>query len=157
MRSCGILLYRIDPDGVISVWIGHMGGPFWAGKDAAAWSIPKGEPREEETDLAAARREFEEEVGHPPPDAEWLPLGEFAQPSGKVVVVFAAESDFAIDELRSNTFPLEWPPRSGQMRRFPELDDVRWVPLDEARGRVVRGQVAVLDALAARVAGAPTG
>jgi predicted NUDIX family NTP pyrophosphohydrolase len=153
MRSCGLLLYRLDPDSGLPVWIGHMGGPFWAKKDAAAWSIPKGEAREGEDDLAAARREFEEEIGHPSPSADWALLGEFVQPSRKVLVVFAGEGDFAVDALESNLFELEWPPRSGRMQQFPELDDARWFPLGEARAKVVTGQVAVLDALAARVAG----
>lgn len=153
MRSCGLLLYRIEPDESISVWIGHLGGPFWAKRDGAAWSIPKGEAHDGEADLVAALREFEEEIGHPPPDVQWMALGEFVQPSRKLVVVFAGESDFTIDELKSNTFELEWPPRSGRIRAFPELDGARWFPIDEARRRVTPGQIAVLDALTARVSG----
>jgi predicted NUDIX family NTP pyrophosphohydrolase len=147
VRSCGILLYRREATGEISVFIAHLGGPFWARKDAAAWSIPKGEPLEGEADLAAALREFAEEIGAPPPPAEYAQLGEFRQASGKTVVVFAAETDFTIDIISSNTFPLEWPPRSGIIRDFPEMDAAGWFPLAEARIKVAKGQVAVLDAL----------
>jgi predicted NUDIX family NTP pyrophosphohydrolase len=152
MRSCGLLLYRRETDDSVSVWIGHMGGPFWQKKDAAAWSIPKGEPVAGETDLDAALREFAEEIGHPAPPAEWALLGEFEQPSRKVVVVFAAQTDFAIDTVSSNLFEAEWPPRSGRRQWFPEIDDARWVPVGEARVKVVRGQVAMLDALEAHLA-----
>jgi predicted NUDIX family NTP pyrophosphohydrolase len=149
MRSSGLLLYKTNP---LEVWIGHMGGPFWAKKDAAAWSIPKGEALDDEPDLTAALREFEEEIGHPAPSAEWELLGEFIQPSKKIVVVFAAETDFAVDEVVSNTFETEWPPRSGRMQSFPEIDDARWFALDEARVKVVKGQVPMLDALVSLVA-----
>jgi predicted NUDIX family NTP pyrophosphohydrolase len=128
-----------------------MGGPFWRKKDAAAWSIPKGEPVGAETDLDAALREFSEEIGHPAPPAEWTLLGEFEQPSRKVVVVFTAQTDFAAETVSSNLFEAEWPPRSGRRQWFPEIDDARWVSLAEARVKVVRGQVAVLDALEARL------
>jgi predicted NUDIX family NTP pyrophosphohydrolase len=146
------LLYRLDADVSLSVWIGHMGGPFWQKKDAAAWSIPKGEPVAGETDLDAAIREFAEEIGHPAPQAEWTLLGEFEQPSRKVVVVFTAQTDFAVETVSSNLFEAEWPPRSGRRQLFPEIDDARWVPVEEARVKVVRGQVAVLDALEAHLA-----
>jgi predicted NUDIX family NTP pyrophosphohydrolase len=152
MRSCGILLYRIDPDGVISVWIGHMGGPFWANKDLAAWSIPKGAADEGEDDLAAAKREFEEEIGAPAPDVAYERLGEFRQPSGKSVVVFAGMADFDVPEVVSTLVPIAWPPRSGRMMQVPEIDVARWFPLDEARSKVVAGQVPVLDALRERLA-----
>ena len=153
MRSCGLLLHHTETDGSVSVWIGHMGGPFWAKKDAAAWSIPKGEPLDGEGDLDAALREFAEEIGTPAPPAAWTLLGEFVQPSRKVVVVFTAETDFSVEKVSSNLFETEWPPRSGRMRQFPEIDDARWFPLDAARDKVVKGQIAVLDALAARLAG----
>lgn len=128
-----------------------MGGPFWARKDAAAWSIPKGLYLAGEAPLAAALREFEEEIGTPPPAVDYELLGEFRQPSGKVITVFAAETDFAIEKLLSNTFSIEWPPRSGRMPDFAEIDDARWVTLDTARTKLVKGQLAVLDALAARL------
>jgi predicted NUDIX family NTP pyrophosphohydrolase len=148
VRSAGILLYRMGADGV-EVWIAHMGGPFWAKKDAGAWSIPKGEYLEPEEALAAALREFAEEIGAAAPDVEYARLGEFRQSSGKLVTAFAAESDFAVERVVSNTVALEWPPRSGRIREFPEIDDARWFPLEEARSKVVRGQVAILDALEA--------
>lgn len=129
-----------------------MGGPFWAKKDLAAWSIPKGIVDEREHDLAAALREFEEETGQPAPQAEWRPLAEFAQPSGKILVVFTGEAEFDAEHIASNLFELEWPPRSGRIQRFPEIDRARWVPIDEARPLVVKGQVAMLDALAALLA-----
>ena len=147
VRSAGILLYRRTDAPEPQVWIAHMGGPFWARKDAAAWSIPKGEYEPAEDPFAAARREFAEEIGEPPPDVEYVPLGEFRQPSGKVVTVFAAEADFAPNRVVSNTFTVEWPPRSGTLREFPEIDDARWVGLEEARVKLVRGQLPVLDAL----------
>jgi predicted NUDIX family NTP pyrophosphohydrolase len=151
MRSSGLLLYRHHP--ALEVWIGHMGGPFWAKRDAAAWSIPKGEVAEGEADLAGALREFAEEMGHPAPEVDWVLLGEFVQPSRKVVVVFTAESDFAVDSVTSNLFELEWPPRSGRLQRFPEIDNARWFSVEDARGRVLKGQVPMLDALAEKVAG----
>ncbi|GAA1444114.1 NUDIX domain-containing protein [Leifsonia poae] len=153
VRSAGILLYRRSP--ALEVWIAHMGGPFWSGKDEAAWSIPKGivETADVDGELAAAIREFTEEVGTAPPDVAYEPFGEFRQSSGKVVVVFAAETDFAPGTIVSNTFPLEWPPRSGTMQEFPEIDDARWVDIDEARVKLVKGQRAILDALEGRVGG----
>jgi predicted NUDIX family NTP pyrophosphohydrolase len=145
VRSAGILLYRRSP--TLEVWIGHMGGPYWAKKDDGAWSIPKGIFGDDEEPLAAAMREFAEELGVEPPATEYAKLGEFRQSSGKVVVVFAAESDFELDVLHSNTFDLEWPPRSGRTVAFPELDDARWFPIDVARAKVVKGQRPMLDAL----------
>lgn len=147
--SAGLLLYRsaaAEPE----VWIGHMGGPFWARKDTGAWSIPKGEYLSGEDPLAAARREFAEEMGSPAPDADYSPLGSFRQSSQKTITVFTAEADFAPDRIRSNTFALEWPPRSGAMREFPEIDDAAWFPVSVARSKLIKGQVQVLDALIRR-------
>jgi predicted NUDIX family NTP pyrophosphohydrolase len=144
--SAGLLLFR-RADAGLEVLIAHMGGPFWAGKDERAWSIPKGEYAPGEDPLAVALREFEEELGMAAPDADYRLLGEFRQRSGKVVTVFAGESDLAVDTVTSNTFPLEWPPHSGTMVDFPEIDDARWVPLDVARVKLVVGQVPALDAL----------
>ena len=110
----------------MEVWIAHMGGPFWARKDARAWSIPKGEYLDDEDPLAAAQREFAEEMGTPAPSADYLPLGAFRQPSGKVITVFAAESDFAPEQIVSNTFALEWPKGSGTVRNYPEVDGAKW-------------------------------
>lgn len=146
-RSAGLLLHR-ERDGVREVWIAHMGGPFWRGKQTAAWSIPKGEFDDPDEDaLTLARREFAEEMGTAAPDTEYTLLGEFRQRSGKVVVVFAGEAEFEPDAIRSNTFSMEWPPRSGRMIEVPEVDDARWVPLDAARELLVTGQVGALDAL----------
>jgi predicted NUDIX family NTP pyrophosphohydrolase len=153
VRSAGLLLYRSTDAAELQVWIAHMGGPFWARKDAAAWSIPKGEYPADEDPLAAALREFAEEIGVPAPDVEYAKLGEFRQPSGKIVTVFAAEADLAVERVMSNTFAVEWPRGSGTMRDFPEIDDARWVGLAEARGKLVRGQLPVLDALVERLAG----
>lgn len=147
VHSAGILLYRLTDAGEPQVWIAHMGGPFWARRQDAAWSIPKGEYEPGEDPFVAARREFEEEIGVPAPDTQYVHLGEFRQPSGKVVTVFAAETDFAVHRLVSNTFELEWPKGSGMLREFPEVDDARWVGLAEARVKLVRGQLAVLDVL----------
>ena len=144
--SAGLLLYRRTPTG-IEVLIAHMGGPFWKGKDERAWSIPKGEYLAGEDPLAVARREFEEELGTPAPDVDYRLLGEFRQRSGKVVTVFVAESDLVVDTVASNTFPLEWPPHSGRIVEFPEVDDARWVTVEVARAKLVAGQVPALDAL----------
>ena len=145
--SAGILLYRRTAAGELQVWLVHMGGPFWARKDAAAWSIPKGEYAPGEDPFTVARREFLEEIGVPAPAGEYRELGEFRQPSGKVVTVFVAEADFAVDRVVSNTFDLEWPRGSGRITPCPEVDDARGVGLEEARVKLVRGQVAVLAAL----------
>lgn len=146
VRSAGILLWRRGDNG-LEVFIAHMGGPFWARKDAAAWSIPKGEFLPDEDPLLAARREFVEEIGVPAPDLDYVQLGEFRQSSGKVVVAFAAESDFTVAEVSSNTFPVEWPPRSGRIQEFPEIDRAEWMPLADAEWRLVKGQVPLLEAL----------
>ncbi len=146
VRSAGLLLYRGEGTAV-EVWIAHMGGPFWARKDARAWSIPKGEYDGGEDPLVAARREFHEEIGAPAPDIAYEPLGEFTQPSGKIVTAFAGHTDFRIDRIASNTFPLEWPKGSGNIREFPEIDDARWVSIGEAGEKLVRGQVPILRAL----------
>ncbi len=144
--AAGILLYRRAPGG-LEVFIAHMGGPFWARKDARAWSIPKGEYTSPEEPFAAARREFREEIGVDAPDADYMPLGDVRYSSGKIVTVFAAESDLEVTEVVSNTFEVEWPPRSGTMQSFPEIDDARWVPLDDARVKLVAAQLPALDAL----------
>jgi predicted NUDIX family NTP pyrophosphohydrolase len=152
IRSAGILLWRRatarDKAEVgLEVFIAHMGGPFWTKKDAAAWSIPKGEYLDDEDPLHAALREFGEEIGVAAPVLDYLNLGEFRQASGKVVAAFAAESDFEVAEVHSNAFRAEWPPRSGRIREFPEIDRAEWTPLDAARGRLVKGQLPILDAL----------
>ena len=150
VQSAGILLYR-RTDAGLEVWIAHMGGPFWARKDAAAWSIPKGEYDLSEDPFVAARREFQEEIGVPAPDTGYTELGRFRQPSGKVVTVFAAETEFEVEQVLSNTFTVEWPRGSGQVQEFPEIDDARWVGIDQARVKLVKGQLPMLDALRARL------
>ncbi|WP_430297340.1 NUDIX domain-containing protein [Sinomonas sp. B1-1] len=148
--SAGILLYRRGDEG-LEVWIAHMGGPFWARKDEHAWSIPKGLYDEGEDPFSAARREFAEEMGTPPPDADYVPLGEFRQPSGKRLTAFAAEADFAPEQITSNTFPLEWPKGSGRVIDVPEIDRAEWFPEEVARTKLVKGQTPILDALLDRL------
>jgi predicted NUDIX family NTP pyrophosphohydrolase len=151
--SAGILLYRFAPCGTCEVLIGHMGGPFWAKKDAGAWSIPKGEYVLGEAPFDVARREFEEELGSPVPAEEYVALGEMRQPSGKVLTVWAAQGELDATASHSNTFELEWPPRSGRVQEFPEIDRSAWMPLRQARLALVSGQVPFLDRLMAALAG----
>jgi predicted NUDIX family NTP pyrophosphohydrolase len=127
-----------------------MGGPFWARKDAGAWSIPKGEYTDEEP-LVAARREFAEEMGAPPPEGEVVALGAVRQSGGKVVTTFAVEGDFDLAGFASNTFEMEWPRGSGRTQVFPEVDRAEWVTVAVAREKLVKGQVPVLDALLAHL------
>ncbi|WP_019181408.1 NUDIX domain-containing protein [Microbacterium yannicii] len=152
--SAGILLYRLDPEP--EVLIAHMGGPYWAAKDAGAWSIPKGEFAEgEEPALDAARREFREELGIDAPDAAYAELGTFAYSSGKRVTVFVADgAGLSLDDLEFGEFDLEWPPRSGKTASFPEVDRVDWMPLPEARDKLVKGQRPAIDALQEQLAAA---
>ena len=147
VRSAGILLYRWNKPGQLEMWIAHMGGPFWARKDARAWSIPKGEYFEDENPLLAAHREFAEEMGTPAPSAEYMELGTFRQPSGKIITAFAAESEFQPERIVSNMFSLEWPKGSGIVRDYPEIDDAAWFSEPEARTKLVSGQLPILDAL----------
>jgi predicted NUDIX family NTP pyrophosphohydrolase len=146
--SAGILLYRTTDGGAVEVLLGHMGGPFWARKDAGAWTIPKGEYGAGEDPFAVAQREFAEELGSPVPASSFVPLGEVRQSGGKVLTVWAAEGDLDVTTAVSNTFTLEWPPRSGRMQEFPEIDRAAWVPVDRARELLVKGQIALLDRLA---------
>jgi predicted NUDIX family NTP pyrophosphohydrolase len=145
-RSAGILLYRHRPDG-LELLLVHPGGPFWARKDLGAWSIPKGEHAEDEDAEACARREFEEETGTAPPARALIDLGEVRQRSGKRVSVWAVEGDLDAGTVRSNTFTLEWPPRSGHEREFPEVDRAAWFGADEARRRLVPAQAEFVDRL----------
>lgn len=145
-RSAGILLYkRVDRE--LFVLLAHPGGPFWRRRDVGAWTIPKGEYAQDEEPLAAARREFREELGIDPP-ACLQPLGEIKQKSGKHVIAFTAEGDFDVTQLRSNTFEIEWPPRSGRMQSFREIDKVAWFTLDVARRMILPAQVELLTRLA---------
>lgn len=142
MRSAGILLYRRGPQG-LEVLLGHPGGPFWKGRDEGAWTIPKGEIGEAEDPFAAALREFREETGfnaHGTP----LVLTPIRQPSRKVVHVWAVEGDCDTTQSSSNTFSMEWPPRSGRQQDFPELDRVEWFDAAEAAKRILRGQAPFL-------------
>jgi predicted NUDIX family NTP pyrophosphohydrolase len=146
--SAGLLLHR-DVDGRMEVLLVHPGGPFWAKKDEGAWSIPKGEVEPDEDPLQVAVREFREELGIDPPDvADAVFLGELRQPSGKRVSVWAIAGDVDVDAIRSNTFEMAWPPRSGRLREFPEVDRAGWFDLDGARRKLLRGQVGFLDRLA---------
>lgn len=146
-RSAGILLYRWGSRS-LEVFIGHMGGPFWARKLEGSWSIPKGLVEGGEQPLAAALREFREEIGVEAPAVDYRLLGEFRYSSGKVVTVFAGESDFEVAEIVSEPMTVEYPRGSGRTHTFPEIDEVRWVSLDEARSKLVKGQIPALDALA---------
>ena len=148
-RSAGILLYRVT-DSEPEVLLVHPGGPFWAKKDAGAWSIPKGEIDADEDPLAAARREFTEETGMTPA-GEPITLGDFPYRSGKIVTVFALRGDFDVAELRSNTFSMVWPPKSGRMATFPEVDRAAWFTFAEAEAKLVTGQRPILAALAERL------
>src|SRR5262245_21498497 len=148
-RSAGILLYREGSDG-LEVLLVHPGGPFWAKKDAGAWSIPKGEHDEDEDPLACALREFEEETGTRPPAAALTELGSVRQKSGKVVQAWALEGDLDAAAIRSNTFAMEWPPRSGRTAEFPEVDRAAWFGLEAARHRINPAQAAFLDRLSER-------
>lgn len=147
MRSAGLLLYRVDPDG-IRVLLAHMGGPFWAAKDERAWTIPKGEFAPDEDALAAAQREFAEELGTPPPaDVPYLELGEVRQSGGKLVTAWAVEGDLDPATVVSNTVELEWPPRSGRRQSFPEIDRADWFDLDTARRKLISAQAVFVDRL----------
>ncbi|PZS31950.1 MAG: NUDIX hydrolase [Pseudonocardiales bacterium] len=149
-RSAGILLFRrVGP--AVEVLLGHMGGPYWAKRDAGGWSVPKGEYLDDEQPAAAARREFEEELGVAVPAGELIELGEATQGSGKVVTVWALESDFDPADVVPGTFDLEWPRGSGRIEQFPEIDRVAWFELDQARVKIVAGQQPFLDRLADRL------
>lgn len=143
--SAGILLHRVT-DGRREVLLGHLGGPFWSRRHEQAWSIPKGEVEPGEESIDAARREFSEELGLAVPDGRWVDLGEVRQ-SKKDVRVWAVEADLDPASIKPGTFALEWPPRSGTMQEFPELDRVAWFGLDEARAVIVTAQAAFLDRL----------
>jgi predicted NUDIX family NTP pyrophosphohydrolase len=145
--SAGLLLYRISPGGAVEVLLAHPGGPFWARRDDAAWSVPKGEYPADEDPLGAAYREFEEEVGLHAPGGQAAFLGEIRQPGGKRVSVWALEGDLDITHSSSNTFELEWPRGSGTIREFPEVDRVEWMSVDAAGRKLVKGQTPFLGML----------
>ncbi|HWK18297.1 MAG TPA: NUDIX domain-containing protein [Solirubrobacteraceae bacterium] len=147
-RSAGIVLYRrSESGGTLEVLLVHPGGPLWARRDAGAWSVPKGEYAEGEEPLSAARREFQEELGAAPPGGEALDLGEIRQRSGKLVRAWALAGDLDVGAVLSNTFTLEWPPRSGRLRECPEIDRAEWFDLAQAKERIVPAQAELLDRL----------
>jgi predicted NUDIX family NTP pyrophosphohydrolase len=150
--SAGILLYRLR-EGHLEVLLAHPGGPYFAKKDAGAWTIPKGEPDPDEDLYAVARREFEEETGHPAPDRPAIELGSIVQKGGKVVVAWAIEGDLDPAESRSNLFEMVWPPDSGSMQSFPEIDRVAWFDPAEARVRLKSTQIPLLERLEATLGG----
>ncbi len=144
-QSAGLLLYRRRGE-ELEVFLVHPGGPFWANKDAHAWSIPKGEFAPDEAPLLAARREFSEETGLSV-EGEFVALAPQKQAGGKIVRAWAVEADCDPAAIESNTFALEWPPRSGRMQAFPEIDRAAWFPLAAAREKIHKGQMALLDEL----------
>jgi predicted NUDIX family NTP pyrophosphohydrolase len=145
-RSAGILLYRRGSGG-LSVLLAHPGGPLWATRDDGVWTVPKGEIETGEEPWDVARREFEEETGHRPPDGPAIDLGEITQKGGKVVVAWALEGELDPTAARSNTFPLQWPPRSGRWITVPEIDRVDWFSPDDARRRLKDTQIPFIDRL----------
>jgi predicted NUDIX family NTP pyrophosphohydrolase len=149
-RSAGILLYRLDGR-AREVLLVHPGGPYWARKDAGAWSIPKGEYGDGEDPQACALREFEEETGSVLPTGELIELGDVKQRGGKVVTAWAAEGDLDADAVSSNTFTMEWPPRSGRTEEFPEIDRAGWFAIETAREKLLPAQAEFLDRLVERL------
>ncbi len=147
IASAGLLVFR-RRSGEIEVFLVHPGGPFWAKKDEGAWSIPKGEIAPGEDALACAKREFREETGQGI-DGDFLALGDIRQAGGKIVTAWAVAGDVDAERIVSNSFELEWPPRSGRKRSFPEVDRAQWFPLDEAKRRINKGQAELLERLAA--------
>ena len=152
-KAAGILLYRRAPHG-LEVLLAHPGGPLWSRKDIGAWTIPKGQFTDEEAPLAAARREFEEEMGSPV-SGDFKSLGAIKQPGGKLVHAFAAESDFDVRTVKSNLFTMEWPPKSGQTAEFPEVDRAGWFSIEHARAKILKGQEPFLDRLLALLQSRP--
>jgi predicted NUDIX family NTP pyrophosphohydrolase len=146
-QSAGILLYR-RRNGILEVFLVHPGGPYWKKKDVGAWSIPKGEYAAGDDPLSAARREFQEETGFEPTNGEFTSLSEIKLGSGKVVTAWALEGDCDASAIRSNLFSMEWPPKSGKMQEFPEVDRAAWFTLPEAQERIHLAQREFLDRLA---------
>jgi predicted NUDIX family NTP pyrophosphohydrolase len=144
-RSAGILLYRRGGDGAVEILLAHPGGPIFAKRDEGVWSIPKGEIDPGEDPWDVARREFEEETGHPPPDGSAIELGEITQKGGKIVVAWALEGDLDSAAAHSNTFPFQWPPRSGRYITIPEIDRVEWFAPNDARRKLKDTQHPFID------------
>jgi predicted NUDIX family NTP pyrophosphohydrolase len=149
--SAGILLWRHGANSAVEVLLGHFGGPLWAKRDAGAWAIPKGLVEEGETPEQAARREFAEELGFPA-EGPLMPLGRIRQKGGKTVAAFALEGNLDAEAISSNSFALEWPPKSGRMQSFPEIDRAAWFSLAEARAKILPSQAPILDAFENAVA-----
>ena len=145
-RSAGILLWRRS-HGALEVLLGHPGGPFFAGKDAGSWTVLKGEIEQGEEPFAVARREFAEETGHTAPEGPAIGLGEIRQKGGKTVLAWALEGELDPADAVSNTFETEWPPRSGRLQAFPEIDRVAWFDVTAARAKLIEAQVPFLDRL----------
>ncbi|WP_406080102.1 NUDIX domain-containing protein [Streptomyces zaomyceticus] len=156
-RSAGLLVFRRTTDGGVEVLIGHMGGPFWASREQAAWSIPKGEYEPDEAPEAAASREFLEELGLPAPEGAWLDLGEARQRNGKLVTVWAVEGTLDLAGIVPGTFTMEWPPRSGVQGEFPEIDRVGWFTPEAASPLLVAGQRVFLERLEEQLGGGGRG
>ena len=150
-QSAGLLLFKKDDTG-LQVLLVHPGGPFWRNKDKGSWTIPKGEFTGEEDPLAAAKREFEEETGGPPPQGDYIPLKAIKQKNGKTVHVWAVAGDFDSANLISNTFLLEWPPKSGRKKEFPEVDRAAWFDPETAKQKMLSGQPNLIDQLLAILA-----
>ena len=148
--SAGLLLYRRRGQAV-EVLLAHMGGPLWRNRDARAWSLPKGEYEAGEDPLAAARREFAEELGTPPPQGAAIDIGEVRQSGGKLVRAWALEGDLDASAIRSNSFQLEWPRGSGSVRSYPEVDRAAWFDLETAKTKILPGQQGFLDELVGRL------
>lgn len=153
VHSGGILLYRFI-ESKLQIMLVHPGGPFWVKKDDGSWSIPKGIYKDEENPLDAARREFREETGHHV-DGKFLDLGKVKQPSGKIVHAWALEQDFDTSKLVSNTFSLEWPPKSGTIQKYPEVDRGGWFEIPDAKIKLVKGQVEFIDRLVEKLKYSP--
>jgi predicted NUDIX family NTP pyrophosphohydrolase len=148
-QTAGILVYRRRPNG-LEVFLAHPGGPYWAKKDFGAWSIPKGEFLDPEAPIDAAKREFAEEIGQTV-DGEFLALTPRKPPGGKIIHAFAVEGDVDAAKVESNLFEIEWPPRSGKMQSFPEVDRGAWFGIEEARERLLKGQLPILEELVERL------
>lgn len=145
-RSAGVLVYRVK-SGNVEVLLGHPGGPYWAKKDEHAWSIPKGEIEGGEDLQETAKREFEEELGQPPPEGKWADLGESETVKGKVSHIWAVEGDLDVSSVKSNMLKIEWPPKSGQKIEIPEIDKAEWIAISKAKHKLHKGQAIFVDRL----------
>lgn len=144
-KSAGLLMYRFN-NNILEVLLAHMGGPFWAKKDKGAWTIPKGEFEQDENPFEAAKREFQEETNIFPV-GEFIELSSIKQPSGKIIFVWAFEGDCDPESIKSNTFTMEWPPHSGKIAEFPEIDKADWFPTEKAKEKILKGQRGFIEEL----------